>query len=82
MSSVFLECVRQLQCAGGSVEKIDKVNTIEFEGKKVSLYTVDGYWPRHGFMIKTDGKSIEGKLLEGKLQPSQALEELTNYINE
>ena len=82
MSSVFLDCVKHLQDGSGVSKQFKKIDSLENNGKKVTLYLEAGFWPKKGFMIKSDSGSLEGKTLDDGVEYSESLAELTKYLNE
>lgn len=82
MSSVFLDCVKHLQDASGQSKQFYKVDSLEHEGKKVTLYLERGFWPKTGFMIKSDDEGLKGKTLEDGVEYSESQAELTKFLNE
>lgn len=82
MSSVFFDCVKRLNDVSGVVKPFTKINSIEHDGKKVTLYLEAGFWPKSGFMIKSDSEGLKGKTLEDKVEYSESQVELSNFLIE
>lgn len=62
--SVFIDCCRDLN-------GVDFYNSIEHEGKKLSLYLEKGFFPKKGFILVRGEGVLEAKKLQHEIKANQ-----------